>query len=279
MRKMKNVLIRFLTSPQAIIDLHTCIQGEGKYAGIPHILIRMSGCNMNCQFRDNICDTSYASWKPEANKYSLKDVHDFILKQSRIKHIMITGGEPTYNLPLLAGILNIIEDCEEGATSSYFVTLETNGSISIPASEEYKKIDFLSFSPKLSNSVPVLGTSIKDNFVEGEITPEHIKRHEKERSKSRAMVSQTIQNLYSVNATLDSQLKFVISVEEDLLEVKEFLFGNGSFTPNKVWLMPEGINLEQLEKRRGWLIEKCIEEGYNYSDRLHILAYGNKREA
>jgi hypothetical protein len=44
-----------------------------------------------------------------------------------------------------------------------------------------------------------------------------------------------------------------------------------------VWLMPEGIVSEQLNERRVWLMELCEQEGYNFSDRLHILAYGDIR--
>ena len=48
--------------------------------------------------------------------------------------------------------------------------------------------------------------------------------------------------------------------------------------PNdKVWLMPEGLIEEQLNERRRWLMELCTEQGYNYTDRLHIIAYGDKR--
>ena len=41
--------------------------------------------------------------------------------------------------------------------------------------------------------------------------------------------------------------------------------------------MPEGLTLEQLNERRVWLMEICQKEGYNFSDRLHIIAYGDKR--
>ena len=41
--------------------------------------------------------------------------------------------------------------------------------------------------------------------------------------------------------------------------------------------MPEGINKEQVESRRKWLSELCQKEGYNFTDRLHILIYGDKR--
>ena len=34
---------------------------------------------------------------------------------------------------------------------------------------------------------------------------------------------------------------------------------------------------EQLKKRRVWLMELCTELGYNYAERLHIIAYGDRR--
>lgn len=50
---------------QPIIDLHTCIQGEGQLAGVPHILIRLAGCNLRCAFKGSLCDTPYSSWQVE----------------------------------------------------------------------------------------------------------------------------------------------------------------------------------------------------------------------
>ena len=48
--------------------------------------------------------------------------------------------------------------------------------------------------------------------------------------------------------------------------------------PNdKVWLMPEGLVEKELNKRRAWLMELCQTHGYNFSDRLHIMAYGDRR--
>ena len=44
-----------------------------------------------------------------------------------------------------------------------------------------------------------------------------------------------------------------------------------------VWLMPEGLVEEELRKRRVWLMDICQKQGYNYSDRLHIIAYGDIR--
>ena len=38
---------------QPIGELYTCLQGEGKYIGAPHILIRVSGCRLRSQFQDS----------------------------------------------------------------------------------------------------------------------------------------------------------------------------------------------------------------------------------
>ena len=44
-----------------------------------------------------------------------------------------------------------------------------------------------------------------------------------------------------------------------------------------VYLMPEGLERQQLNERRKWLTELCVREGYNFTDRLHIITYGDER--
>jgi organic radical activating enzyme len=79
-----------------------------------------------------------------------------------------------------------------------------------------------------------------------------------------------------INNHPDYQLKPVISNLKQLGEVKE-LQEILEIPNDKVWLMPEGITEDQLKKRRVWLMELCTELGYNYTERLHIIAYGDKR--
>jgi 7-carboxy-7-deazaguanine synthase len=86
---------------QPLGEAYTCLQGEGKYMGIPHILIRVTGCRLRCQFANSFCDTPYASWKPEKGKYTLNDVVKFYEDNKHIKHTMITGGGPTIHSKLL----------------------------------------------------------------------------------------------------------------------------------------------------------------------------------
>ena len=241
---------------QPIGEMYTCLQGEGKYIGIPHILIRVSGCRLRCQFSDSFCDTPYASWKPEKGKYTLMDVVNFYKSNPQIKHTMITGGGPTIHGELLQ------ELCELGDRYNHLVTIETEGSEFVQT-----KAHCISLSPKLSNSTPRPGTWM--DFANREVTEKDKQQHEKWRCNYDAMKKLIMEHE-------DYQLKPVISNEQDLKEVKE-LQKILDIPNEKVWLMPEGLTPEQLNERRVWLMELCEQEGYNFTDRLHIIAYGDKR--
>ena len=241
---------------QPLGEAYTCLQGEGKYMGVPHILLRVTGCRLRCQFADSFCDTPYASWKPEKGKYTLNDVLKFYQDNTHIKHTMITGGGPTLHPELLK------ELCIIGKTHKHTITIETEGSEFVQT-----VADCISLSPKLSNSTPVPGTKMP--FTNREVTEKDKEQHEKWRCNYKAM-----KQLITLHP--DYQLKPVISNEQDLNEVEDLQ--NILDIPNdKVWLMPEGLVEEQLNERRRWLMELCTNYGYNYTDRLHIIAYGDTR--
>ena len=241
---------------QPLGETYTCLQGEGKYVGIPHILIRVSGCRLRCQFANSFCDTPYASWKPEKGKYTLNDIVKFYEDNSHIKYTMITGGGPTIHPKLLQ------ELCIIGKKYDQYITIETEGSEFVETVG-----DFISLSPKLSNSTPRPGTYME--YAGREVTIKDTERHEKWRKNYKAM-----RELIEYHS--DYQLKPVISNKKDLIEVK-YIQNFLGVPNNKVWLMPEGLVEEELNKRRRWLMELCTKEGYNFSDRLHIIAYGDKR--
>lgn len=241
---------------QPLGETYTCLQGEGKYIGIPHILIRVTGCRLRCQFSNSFCDTPYASWKPEKGRFTLNDIVKFYEDNLHIKYTMITGGGPTIHPELLK------ELCKIGKDYGHTITIETEGSEFVQTVG-----DNISLSPKLSNSTPIPGTWMP--FTNREVTEKDKQQHEKWRCNYEAMEQ-------LINNHPDYQLKPVISDEKDLVEVKELQKILG--VPNdKVWLMPEGLVEEELNKRRRWLMELCTEQGYNFTDRLHIIAYGDKR--
>jgi|TARA_R100000781_G_scaffold12544_1_gene11056 7-carboxy-7-deazaguanine synthase len=239
-----------------INEMYTCLQGEGKLLGIPHILIRVSGCRLRCQFADSFCDTPYSSWKPEKGRFTYQDVHEFFEKHPHIHHTMITGGGPTLHAKMLQKL------CEIAKKHYQHITIETEGSEFVSTMG-----DLISLSPKLSNSTPRPGTTMP--FTGKIVTEGDMKKHEKWRTNYEAM-KQLIEH------HPDYQLKPVISSEEDLEEVKELQ--KILDVPNDmVYLMPEGLERHQLNERRKWLTELCVREGYNFTDRLHIITYGDER--
>ena len=150
---------------QPLGETYTCLQGEGKYVGIPHILIRVSGCRLRWQFANSFCDTPYASWKPEKGKYTLNDIVKFYEDNSHIKYTMITGGGPTIHSKLLQ------ELCYIGKMHGQTITIETEGSEFVETVG-----DFISLSPKLSNSTPRPGTYME--YAGREVTIKDTERHE-----------------------------------------------------------------------------------------------------
>lgn len=70
--------------------------------------------------------------------------------------------------------------------------------------------------------------------------------------------------------------KFVMRNKNDLTEIKSFA-KKYKIPKSKIWLMPEGTNKSDMLKKSKWVIEVCKKEGYNFSPRLHIMIWGNKR--
>jgi 7-carboxy-7-deazaguanine synthase len=242
-----------------IQELSQVIQGEGQLMGVPHFLIRFTGCKLRCQFKDSFCDTWYASWKPEKGQFTPKQVEEFLDSNPNIKYVFITGGGPTLHKDYLPFVVNL---CKR---KGLWTTIETEGSEFVET-----KADVISLSPKLSNSTPQVGSKTPWGSV---VTQKDKDLHEKWRTNVEAM-KQLIFHQTSNNSTY--QLKPVISSEEDLKEFEELRVQLG-VPKNKCYLMPEGITDEQLQKSREWLFGVCIKEGYNYTDRLHVIVYGDKR--
>lgn len=100
-----------------ISEIFTSIQGESSFAGLPCTFIRLTGCNLRCQY----CDTSYAfegGVKMDPDQIVSK------VRESGIPLTELTGGEPLLQEEsyLLSSLL-----LNEG----YTVLLETNGSLSL----------------------------------------------------------------------------------------------------------------------------------------------------
>ena len=120
----------------------------------------------------------------------------------------------------------------------YSFEIETNGSIPLEIEEFIEQINC---SPKLKNSGnPAYPLAIKP--------------------QNKAVI-----------------YKFVVQKEEDMKAVREYIKEN-EIPAEKVYLMPEGVNKKIVQERSEWLVEICKKEGYNFTSRLHILLWGNKRK-
>jgi 7-carboxy-7-deazaguanine synthase len=223
-----------------IAEIFYSIQGEGMLAGTPSVLVRTSGCNLRCTW----CDTPYASWAPEGEDVALEEILARVARY-RSHYAVVTGGEPMIApeiVPLTAALRQM----------GLHVTVETAGTVFAPVD-----CHLMSISPKLSNSTPF-------GREEGRWAAQH------DRLRIRPEVLRRLMGTY------DYQLKFVVSEEDDIGEIRD-LAAQLRANPQRVVLMPEGTDPEVLRERAVWLVEICKAEGYRFSPRLHIDLYGNRR--
>jgi 7-carboxy-7-deazaguanine synthase len=225
-----------------IAEIFYSIQGEGLLAGVPSIFIRTSGCNLRCHW----CDTPYASWRPEGPEMSVPEILQKISAWN-CRHVVLTGGEPMIapDLPELAATLK-----KEGK----HITIETAGTIA----PNNISCDLASISPKLSNSTP---SSEQDRAWS--------KKHEAARLQPE-VIAEWIRNY-------PFQLKFVVSTENDLAEIKDLLSRLPPVPLHQILLMPEGIDVKMLADRSPWLVEICKREGFRFCPRLQIELFGHTR--
>lgn len=227
-----------LSLPMQIAEKFYSIQGEGKLAGVPSLFIRVSGCNLRCQW----CDTPYASWRPEGREMTVADLAAWV-ESLNCHYVVITGGEPAI-MPEIGDL------CAKLSSMGRHITLETAGTVfkSLP-------IDLVSLSPKLSNSTPQGPAAARHEALRLDIA--------------------TLQAF--IDSVPDIQIKFVIQTPADLDEAKGLLGRLVRWRGEDIMLMPEGTTAEVLEKRSQWLIEACKREGFRFCPRLHVMVWGAQR--
>jgi 7-carboxy-7-deazaguanine synthase len=75
----------------------------------------------------------------------------------------------------------------------------------------------------------------------------------------------------------DYQMKFVIDTPADCDEVERYLDEFPQIPSDRVWLMPQGVDIEQLERTAAWLAPFCQRNGYHFCPRKHIEWFGLTR--
>jgi 7-carboxy-7-deazaguanine synthase len=193
-----------------------------------------------CNLRCAWCDTPYASWQPEGVEMSLEQILDEA-RAHPAKHVVVTGGEPMI-APEIVPLTNRLRE------HGLHITIETAGTVFQPVA-----CDLMSISPKLGNSTP---------------TGTWAERHDRLRIQPGVLTD--------LMARYQYQLKFVIEKRKDVEEARS-LAGSLGASPERVILMPEGVDRDSLRERGVWLAEICKEEGFRFSPRLHVELYGLRR--
>ena len=70
--------------------------------------------------------------------------------------------------------------------------------------------------------------------------------------------------------------KFVVRHSDDLAAAEAFVRKH-ALDAAQIWVMPEGVSSEALLPRTQWLASAAAERGWNFSHRLHVLAWGDER--
>ena len=260
-------------------DFYT-IQGEGISSGIPSYFVRLGICNLTCgmsrKYTNAVekaklledgeifvgdlhaegkatwtCDsTSQWLWRGEnkefdylINRWKEEGVYDYIKDGS--VHIIWTGGEPT-----IKGHQESITNFTNYWMSRYldrndvnpFYEIETNGTIVIDV-KLFNMLDQINCSPKLSNS----GMTAKQR-----INPEAIER---------------------IKLHKNYQFKFVISTEDDVLELFRDFVEPFKIPLKNVVCMPGLDDAEDFEERTRFVMEMAKKYRFRGLTRLHIAAW------
>ncbi len=235
---------------------HT-LQGEGVSAGLPAVFVRSSRCNLHCHW----CDTDH-TWNFEGTPWthekdatpgyakhrkadvtfemSPSDIADLVAAYP-CRRVVLTGGEPLIQQDAWVELIRALRNIDPG----YVFEVETNGTLA-PTAEFAEAVDQFNVSPKLANSG--MGESLR-------LKPEALK---------------------ALAAIGKAWFKFVLTAPADLSEI-EAIAARVPISRERILLMPEGRTVPKLDETSAWLADLCRENGYRFSDRLHVRLWGDKR--
>ena len=233
-------MLRVSRQPNGEPEIFHSLQGEGTQLGTPSVFLRLALCNLTCTW----CDTKYTwdwgtyDYGSEVMELNPEQVIERIVAFD-CRHLVVTGGEPLIQQSPLAALL------EELKALGYTFEVETNGTIP-PSDAMARVIDQWNVSPKLNNS----GNSLTQREV-----PRALK---------------------AFTALATACFKFVVTGPEDLDEIK-VLAARYNLNHQRILVMPEGRERETIEEKSQWLSQLCLEEGYRFTTRLHILLWSDVR--
>ena len=233
-------MLRVSRQPSGEPEIFRSIQGEGVSAGTPTVFLRLAMCNLSCTW----CDTKYTwdwqnySYDQEVVTVSVDEVEKRVLALD-CPRLVVTGGEPLMQQQELAPLALSLRG------RGFLCEVETNGTLA-PSADMAEAIAQWNVSPKLANSG---------------------NRPERMEVPSALEAFARLDNAY---------FKFVVVEPEDVEEVRRFA-KRYDLPQHRVLLMPEGTSPDVLASRGEWMAQACVENGFRFSPRLHIMLWGDVR--
>lgn len=235
------------------------IQGEGPNIGKNTLFIRFFGCNLANSCGVDWCDSAHSFYtkdeikegefaaKPDRVTFASVDAfynHMFVMNDlGNFNNIVFTGGEPMLWQVTIAKLLQLLRDKYHRTIT---VEIETNGTIPVEVElvDWFKMVHF-NISPKVHvcKKFPLISQVSGRSDIDG--VP------------------------FNHN---DWVLKFVWEGQKTIPLVEKVCEEYGVDKSN-VYLMPEGISRDEQVSKMQELAEYCINHGYNFSARLHVLVW------
>jgi organic radical activating enzyme len=246
------LVLTLATTTPGEAEIFASLQGEGASIGRPSVFVRLSRCNLACQW----CDTAY-TWRFAGDNRPHRDDRAFDRNENQIAldeaevaariiahgvpRLVITGGEPLLQGAALARMVALVR----AEAPALHVEIETNGTVA-PHPALDPLVDQYNVSPKLAHSGnPASLALIDERLTEWAGNP-------------RAL------------------FKFVVATPDDLNEISA-LAAKHAIVPERLFAMPEGTDTTTLRNRSRWLADAAMQAGWRFTDRLHIHLYGDTR--
>jgi len=283
-----------------VSEVFYSLQGEGRFVGVPSVFLRTYGCNFTCagfgckpgekstgadevakiveQFDsferlplvETGCD-SYASWHPAfkhlSPNYTTEELVDKMLaltpnnawvqNNGNDVHLVITGGEPLLGWQRAYGELLGHERMQDLRN----ITFETNGTQELHKDFRHFLLDW-TLNPKFGKR----GKATLTFSVSAKLSASGEKWED-------AICPDIVISYAEIGHTY---LKFVVEtdahIEEAIRATDEY---RRAGFKGVIYLMPQGGVVQPYDRNKLRIADICVEQGWNYSPRLHVDLWGN----
>ena len=283
-----------------VSEVFYSLQGEGRFVGVPSVFLRTYGCNFTCSGfgcapgesspeADEVAKTvelysdfnslplvntgcdSYASWHPAFKHLSptqtteelvermlaLTPNNAWVQNNGNDVHLVITGGEPLLGWQrAYAELLS-----HDRMRDLKNITFETNGTQELHKDFRHFLLDW-TLNPRLGKKGPTALTF----SVSAKLSASGEKWDE-------AIRPDIVMSYADIGHTY---LKFVVETDahiEDAIRATEE-YRRAGFR-GMIYLMPQGGVVQPYDANKLRIANICVEQGWNYSPRLHVDLWGN----